>query len=106
MNKEEETMNKEEETNNLQKKAIYNMIRLINIAQNRGAFNLEEASQLCSSTKHFDKENKNNINQEQQRDSIILFIESLNKAQSKGILQIEEAHLAWECFQSFTQKDI
>ena len=82
------------------------MIKLINVVQNRGAFNLEEASQLCCSIKNFDKENQSNINQEQQRESIILFIESLNKAQAKGVLQIEEAHLAWECFQSFTQKDI
>ena len=82
------------------------MIQLINECQVRGAFSLDEAAELFNSIKHFNKENKDHSTQNDQKESIILFINAINKAQKKGILEIEEAHLAWECFQAFTRRDV
>lgn len=100
------TNENDNETNNtLQTKSVYNLIQLINICQTRGAFTLDEASELYNSVKHFDKENKDNITKEAQKESIVLFINSINKSQKNGILELEEAHLAWECIKSFTKKE-
>jgi flagellar motor component MotA len=88
-----------------QTKSVYDLIQLVNICQTRGAFTLDEASELYNSVKHFDKENKDTITKEDQKQSIILFINSIYKSQKNGILELEEAHLAWECIKSFTKKD-
>lgn len=84
--------------------SLVNMINLIKICQERGAFNLDEAAELLDSIKNFDKENQGKVSEEQQKKSVILFIESLNKAQKKGLLEMHESHLCWECFQNFIKK--
>tara|TARA_Y100000991_G_C21824304_1_gene285277 strand:+ start:172 stop:504 length:333 start_codon:yes stop_codon:yes gene_type:complete len=101
----EENSISENKENNYQTQSVYNLIQLINICQNRGCFNLDEASELYKSVKNFDKGNKDNVTKEDQKNSIVLFINSINKAQKHGLLELEEAHLAWECIQSFTKKD-
>ena len=87
-----------------QTESLVNIINLIKICQERGAFSLDEASKLSESIKNFDKENEGKVSEEQQKKSVILFIESLNKAQKKGLLEMHESHLCWECFQNFIKK--
>jgi len=102
--KEKSGLSSECAINNKQKQSVFYLIQLINDCQNRGAFSLDEASNLFSSIKHFTKDNQNTSTQTDQKNSIILFINSINKAQKKGLLELEEAYKAWDAIQSFTNK--